>query len=88
MFGSPAGIGDPDNLRVLPVLYQSPSPVITPPPSPGLSGHRHLSVRPPSPPLPVSSQAPRGPVPLDLQVCCSISQIPSLFVFIPFFLCI
>lgn len=80
VFGSPPGIGGTDNPRVLPVLYQSPSPVITPPPSPALSGHRHLPVGPPSPPLPVSPQAPRGPVPLGLQFAVPLARYPhSLF---------
>lgn len=62
------------------VLYQSPSPIITPLPSPALSSHRHLSVHPPSPPLPVSSQAPRGPLPLGLQFVVPLARYPhSLF---------
>lgn len=41
------------------------------------------SVRPPNPPLPVSSRAPRGPVPLGLQFVIPLVRYPhSLFLFL------
>lgn len=80
-------LGGTDNLQVLfcaepesTSLYSHPLLVLP------LSSHRHLSVL--STPYFLFPLGLHVPSPSGSPVCYSISEIPILFVFIPFFLCI